>query len=38
VAHKLGRAGDDRRTREHALDLQRFVSAYPLRGETEPVA
>jgi hypothetical protein len=37
-AHKLGRAGYDLRTREHAFDLNRFVTVYPLRGETEPMA
>jgi transposase len=37
-AHKLGRAVYYLRTREHAFDLQRFVSASPLRRETEPVA
>jgi transposase len=37
LAHKLGRAVYYLRTREQAFDLQRFVAAYPLRGETEPV-
>ena len=36
LAPKLGRAGYDRRTRDHAFDLPRVVSAYPLRGEPEP--
>lgn len=36
LAHKLGRAVYSMRTREQACDLQRFVTAYPLRGETEP--
>jgi transposase len=36
LAHKLGRAGYFLRTREQAFDLHRFVTAYPLRGETEP--
>ena len=35
LAHKLGRAVYDMLTREHAFDLKRFVTAYPLRGETE---
>jgi hypothetical protein len=38
LAHKWGRAVYDLRTREQAFDLQRFVTAYPLRGEREPVA
>ena len=38
LAHKLGRAVYYLLTREHALDLKRFVSAYPLRGEPEPAA
>jgi transposase len=38
LAHKLGRAVYDLRTREHAFALKRFVTAYPLRGETEPAA
>ena len=38
LAHKLARAVYYMRTREHAFDLQRFVAASPLRGETEPVA
>ena len=38
LAHKLGRAVYDLRTRQPAFDLQRFVSAYPLRGEREPAA
>ena len=38
LAHKLARAVYYMLTREHAFDLQRFVSASPLRGETEPVA
>jgi hypothetical protein len=37
LAHKVGRAVYDLRTREHAFDLQRFVTASPLRGETEPM-
>ena len=36
LAHKLGRAVYYMLTREQAFDLQRFVTAYPLRGETEP--
>ena len=36
LAHKLGRAVYDLLTREHAFDLTRFVTASPLRGETEP--
>jgi hypothetical protein len=36
LAHKLGRAGYDLRTRDHAFDLNRFVTASPLRGEPEP--
>lgn len=35
-AHKLGRAVYYMLTREQAFDLQRFVTAYPLRGEMEP--
>jgi hypothetical protein len=38
LAHKLGRTVYDMCTREQAFDLQRFVTAYPLKGETEPVA
>ena len=38
LAHKLARAVYYLLTREQAFDLQRFVSASPLRGETEPVA
>jgi len=38
LAHKLGRAVYDLRTRKQAFDLTRFVTAYPLRGETEPAA
>jgi transposase len=38
LAHKLGRAVYSMRTREHACALQRFVLAYPLRGEREPTA
>jgi transposase len=38
LAHKLGRAVYYRLTREQAFDLQRFVAAYPLRGEMEPIA
>ena len=38
LAHKLARAVYDLLTREHAFDLQRFVTASPLRGEREPVA
>ncbi len=36
LAHKVGRAVYYRRSREQAFALHRFVSAYPLRGETEP--
>jgi hypothetical protein len=36
-AHKLGRAVYDLLTREQAVDLTRFVPAYPLRGELEPM-
>ena len=36
LAPKLGRAGYYLRTRAQAFDLNRFVTAYPLRGETEP--
>ena len=36
LAHKLARAVYYMLTREHAFDLQRFVSASPLRGETKP--
>ena len=35
-ALKLGRAVYSMRTRAHAFDLTRFVTASPLRGETEP--
>ena len=35
-ADTLGRAVYDRRTRAQGVDLQRFVTAYPLRGEREP--
>ena len=38
LAHKLGRAVYYLLTRDQAFDLQRFVTASPLRGETEPVA
>ena len=38
LAHKLGRAGYYLRTREQAFALNRFVTASPLRGETEPLA
>ena len=38
LAHKLGRAVYDLRTQEQAFDRQRFVTASPLRGETEPTA
>ena len=38
LAHKLGRAVDSLLTREHAVDLNRVVTASPLRGETEPIA
>jgi transposase len=38
LAHKLGRAVYSMLTREQAFDLQRFVTASPLRRETEPVA
>jgi hypothetical protein len=37
LAHKLGRAVYYMLTREQVFDLQRFVSASPLRRETEPV-
>ena len=37
LAHKLGRAVYYLLTREQAVDLQRFVAAYPLRGEREPI-
>jgi len=36
LAHKLARTVYYMLTREQAFDLQRFVSASPLRGETEP--
>jgi hypothetical protein len=36
LAHKLARAVSSRLTREHASALQRFVTAYPLRGERAP--
>jgi transposase len=36
LAHQLGRAVFDLLTREQAFDLQRFVTASPLRGEMEP--
>jgi transposase len=36
LAHKLARAVYYMRTRAQAFDLQRFVTASPLRGETEP--
>ena len=36
LAHKLGRAVSDLLTREQAFDLNRFVTASPLRGEPEP--
>ena len=38
LAHKLGRAVYFMLTREQAFDLNRFVTASPLRGETEPAA
>jgi transposase len=38
LAHKLGRAVYYMLTREQVFDLQRFVTASPLRGETEPAA
>jgi transposase len=38
LAHKLARAVYYMLRREQAFDLQRFVAAYPLRGETEPAA
>jgi len=38
LAHKVGRAVYSRRTRAQAFDLTRFVTASPLRGETEPAA
>ena len=37
LAHTWGRAVYDLRTREQAVALHRFVTASPLRGETEPV-
>src|SRR6185436_14733699 len=37
LAHKLGRAVYDLLSREQAFDLQRFVTASPLRGEPEPM-
>ena len=36
LAHTWGRAVDYLRTRAQAFDRQRFVTASPLRGETEP--
>jgi hypothetical protein len=36
LAHELGRAGYYMLTREQVVDLQRFVTASPLRGEREP--
>jgi len=36
LAHKLARAVYYLLTREQAFDLNRFVTASPLRGETEP--
>ncbi len=36
LAHKLARAVYYMLSREHAFDLNRFVTAYPLRGEPEP--
>jgi len=36
LAHKLGRAVYSMLAREQAFDLNRFVPASPLRGETEP--
>jgi transposase len=36
LAHKLGRAVYYMLTREQVVDLNRFVTASPLRGETEP--
>ena len=36
LAHKLGRAVYSMLTREQAFELNRFVTASPLRGETEP--
>ena len=38
LAHKLARAVYYRLARKHAVDLQRFVTVYPPRGETEPTA
>jgi len=38
LAHKVGRAVYDLLSREQAFDLQRFVTASPLRGEPEPMA
>jgi len=38
LAHKRARAVYDLLTREQAFDLQRFVTASPLRGEREPAA
>lgn len=37
LAHKRGRAVYYLLTREQAFDLNRFVTASPLRGETEPM-
>ena len=37
-AHELARAGYYLLTRDQAFALKRFVLAYPLRGELEPVA
>jgi transposase len=36
LAHKLGRAVYDMLSRQHAFALNRFVTAYPLRGAPEP--
>ena len=36
LAHKLGRAVYDKLSREQAFALHRFVTASPLRGETQP--
>jgi hypothetical protein len=37
LAHKLARAVYSLLPREPAFELHRFVTAYPLRGEPEPV-
>jgi transposase len=38
LAHKLARAVYSMLSRHQAFDLNRFVTAYPLRGEPEPAA